>query len=213
MMWLSLISTTQAAIYGVAPYNFTNGQTGLVNFSPLIGNILGMFYGGKFVDWLTIKLAERNNGIMEPEFRLYAMIVPTITNAVGLLVYGLANHNGDPWPVSVVIGIGFLGFSMSSTGAICLTYSIDCYHQMASEAMVLMLFIRNVIGMIFTLCFQYWLERCGLKLLSWLLFMMSLVINGSFIVLIFYGKRLRKMTLAKYMKFSDPNYGEIFRKK
>lgn len=213
MMWLSLISTTQASIYGIAPYNFSSGQTGLVNFSPLIGNIFGMLYGGKFVDWLTIKLAERNNGVMEPEFRLYAMIVPTITNAVGLLTYGLANHNGAPWPVSVIIGIGFLGFSMSSTGGICLTYSIDSYHQMASEAMVLMLFIRNMIGMVFTLTFQYWLDRCGLKLLTWLLFMMSLVINGTFIIFILYGKKFRRYTKDKYLKFSNPLYGEIFKRK
>lgn len=213
MMWLSLISTTQASIYALPPYGFTNGQIGLVNFAPLVGNICGMFYGGRFVDWLTIKLAERNDGIMEPEFRLYAMIVPTILNAVGLLTYGLANANGEPWPVSVVIGLGFLGFAMSSTGAICLTYAIDSYHKMASEAMVLMLFIRNMIGMVFTLVFQYWLAKCGLVLLSWLLFMMSLVINGSFILLIFYGKRIRKKTQDRYAKISDPNYGEMFKRK
>lgn len=210
MMWLSVISVTQASIFTAPPYNFTGGQTGLINFAPLIGNFFGMLYGGKFVDWLTIKLAQRNNGIMEPEFRLYAMIVPTITNAVGLLTYGLANHNGAPWPVAVVIGLGFLGFSMSATGGICLTYSIDCYSKMASEGMVLLLFLRNMIGMTFTLVFQYWLDACGLKLLTWLLFMLSLVINGSFIFMIFFGKKFRKMTAHRYERFSDPKFGELF---
>ncbi|EGV60038.1 putative ion transporter [Yamadazyma tenuis ATCC 10573] len=199
MMWLSLISTSQASLYGAPPYSFSSGTIGLFNFSPLVGNFIGMLYGGKFVDWLTIKLAERNKGIMEPEFRLYAMIVPTILNACGLLTYGLANANGDPWPVSVIIGIGFLGFSMSSTGAICLTYAIDSYHEMASEGMVMMLFIRNMIGMTFTFVFQYWLDRCGLVLLTWLLFMMALVINGSFVLLIIYGKRIRMYTKDRYL--------------
>lgn len=211
MMWLSLISTTQASIYGAEPYGFAPGPIGLMNFSPLVGNFIGMLYGGKFVDWLTIKLAERNNGVMEPEFRLYAMIVPTILNACGLLAYGLGNANGNPWPVSVIIGVGFLGFSMSSTGAICLTYAIDCYHEMASEAMVLMLFIRNMIGMVFTLVFQYWLDRCGLTLLTWLLFMMAVIINGSFILLVIFGKRIRRYTKDRYFKISDPNFGELFK--
>lgn len=140
------------------------------------------------------------------------MIVPTIVNAAGLLGYGLANSSGQPWPVSVVCGIGLLGFSMSSTGAICLTYSIDCYHEMASEAMVLMLFIRNMIGMAFTFIFPIWLEKCGLKLLTWLLFMMALIINGSFIIMILFGKKFRKFTKERYLKVSEPQFGEIFKR-
>ena len=41
------------------------------------------------MDYCTIKLATRNEGILEPEFRLWTMIVPTIFNAAGLLAYGL----------------------------------------------------------------------------------------------------------------------------
>lgn len=212
MMWLSLIAVTQSSIYGSPPYLFNVGVIGLFSFSSLIGNVVGSIYGGAFVDWLTVKLAERNNGVMEPEFRLYAMIVPTIVNAAGLLGYGLANSSGQPWPVSVVCGIGLLGFSMSSTGAICLTYSIDCYHEMASEAMVLMLFIRNMIGMAFTFIFPIWLEKCGLKLLTWLLFMMALIINGSFIIMILFGKKFRKFTKERYLKVSEPQFGEIFKR-
>lgn len=211
MMWLSLIAVTQATIYQSPPYNFSPSTTGLINFSPLVGNIFGMLYGGKFVDWLSIKLSQKNNGIMEPEFRLYAMIVPTILNAIGLMTYGIANHNGAPWPISVIIGIGCLGFAMTSTGAITLTYAIDCYPKLQSESMVLMLFIRNMIGMVFTFIFLYWLAASGLKQLTWLLFMLSILINGSFVVFIFFGKRIRRWTSETYFKVSDPSYGELFK--
>lgn len=211
MMWLSLLATTQALIYSGEPYNFSAGSTGLTNFGPLIGSLIGLGTG-PLVDWITLRMARKNNGIMEPEFRLYAMVLPLVTNAVGLLAYGLGAWNGNPWPVSVIIGQGFLGFAMSSSGTICLTYVMDCYHRMASEALVLVLFIRNMIGMGFTFAIQPWLDHNGLKVTTWLMFMLSIIINGSFIILVLYGKKFRKWTKNNYYKFSDPTFGELFKR-
>lgn len=206
MMWVSYMATTQATIFGLAPYNFSSGQIGLTSFAPLVGNLFGMLYGGKFVDWLTIKLAKRNNGVMEAEFRLYAMILPTIVNAGGIIAYGIGAEDKRPWPVLVVLGYGFMGFAMSSTGAICMTYAIDCYPKLASEAMVLILVIRNLIGMVFTFTFEYWLESCGMRLLGWLLFMISILLNGSFVVMILFGKKLRIKTFDQYKRISSPHF-------
>ena len=96
-----------------------------------------------------------------------------------------------------------MGFAMSSTGAITMTYSIDCYPKLGSEAMVLILFIRNMIGMVFTFASQYWLDKCGFKLLGWLLFMISIIINGSFLFMIMFGKKFREKTFNYYTKISD----------
>lgn len=59
MMWLLLTSTTQTLIYGAEPYNFSANGIGLTNLGCLVGSILGTFYGGKFVDWLSIRLAKK----------------------------------------------------------------------------------------------------------------------------------------------------------
>lgn len=211
MMWLSLLATTQSLVYSAPPYNFSASNTGLTNLAPLVGSVLGMGTG-KIVDWITIYMSKKNNGIMEPEFRLYAMVLPLFTNAAGLLAYGLGSNNGDPWPVSVIVGQGFLGFAMSSSGTICLTYAIDCYHLMASEGLVLMLFVRNVIGMAFTFAIQPWLDHNGFKNVTWIMFALSVVINGSFILMILCGKSFRRWTKDTYFKFSDPLYGEMFKR-
>ncbi|CAK7903995.1 protein Hol1p [[Candida] anglica] len=212
MMWLSLLATTQSEIYSLPPYNFTTPQVGLTNFGALIGSLFGMAYGGPFVDWITIKLSKRNNGILEPEFRLWTMIVPTIFNAAGLLAYGLGAAYEAHWFVSAGIGQWLLGFAMSSSGAICLTYSVDSYPKLASEGLVLMLFIRNCIGCGFTFAIQPWLTRNGLKVTTWLMFMLSIIINGSFVVLIKWGKDFRRATKNNYYKYSDPMFGELFKK-
>lgn len=212
MMWLSLLSTTQSEIYAAKPYNFTTPQVGLTNVAAFIGAVFGMIYGGKFVDYAALKLAERNNGVFEPEFRLWTMIVPTIFNAGGLLAYGLPAYYGAHWAYSVVIGQGLLGFAMASSGGICLSYAIDCYSKLASEAMVLMLFSRNAIGCGFTFAIQPWLDRDGLSLTVWLMFMISLIINGSFLIMIKWGKDFRRRTAGLYEKFSDPMYFSGFKK-
>lgn len=211
MMWLLLVANTQVLVYGSDPYNFSAGSVGLTNLGSLVGSIVGTFYGGKFVDWLSIKLAKRNNGILEPEFRLWAMIGPTIINACGLLAYWLPCANGKSWAYSVVLGQGAMGFAMSSSGSICITYAVDSYPKLASEGIVLMLFIRNMIGMSFSFAIQPWIERNGLTVTTWLMFMLSVVINGSFIILIIYGKRIRRWTVDRYEKISNPKYGELFK--
>jgi hypothetical protein len=92
---------------------------------------------------------------MEPEFRLWLLIVPAILNSAGLLMYGLGAYNGLHWIISAGIGTAFIGFGIGSGGAICLTYAIDAYPGIAAESMVLILFIRNVIGFAFTFAIQY----------------------------------------------------------
>lgn len=210
MMWLSLMETTQSEMYSAPPYNFSTLTVGLTNLSALVGSIFGMFYGGPFVDYLTIKLSERNNGILEPEFRLWAMIVPTLLNAGGLLAYGLGTVYEANWFVSVGVGQSCLGFAMGSSGGITLTYVVDCYPKLASEALVLMLFLRNLVGMAFCFAIQPWLDSDGLSLTTWLMFMLSVVINGSFIIFIKWGKDFRRWTKDRYYKYSDPNYGKLF---
>lgn len=198
MMWLSLLATTQSEIYAAEPYNFSTAIVGLTNIGALTGSLFGMLYGGKFVDYCSIRLASRNNGILEAEFRLWAMIIPTIFNAIGLLSYGLSAVYEINWAVSVIVGQGLLGFAMSSSGSICLTYAIDSYPKLASEGLVLMLFIRNCIGCGFTFAIQPWLNSCGLKVTTWLMFMLSILINGTFIIMLKWGKPLRYKTAKRY---------------
>lgn len=201
MMWLSLITTTQSELY-TTYYDFSTSSVGLSNLSALGGSLIGMIYGGPFVDWLTVKLAHRNNGILEPEFRLWAMIAPTLFNAGGLIAYCIAPLKQEPWAVSIIVGQGFLGFAMAAAGPICLTYAIDSYTEAASESLVLILFLRNMIGCGFTFAIQPWLNRCGLATTTWLMFMLSIVINGSFLVFILFGKNIRRKTKFVYEKVS-----------
>ncbi|KAI5951191.1 hypothetical protein KGF54_004265 [Candida jiufengensis] len=206
MCWLSLLINLSSSIYSKPPYNFSDGVVGLTSLGIFVGNVVGMFYGGTFVDWLSIKLATRNHGILEPEHRLQAMLVPTVLNAAGILAFGLSAHYGASYWVSIIIGMGFMGFAMTSSGTICVVYAVDSYEKLASESIVLMLFIRNMIGMAFTFGIGPWIDEQGIFKTTWVMFGLSIFINGSYLVMIKYGKACRRWTRERYERVTQEQY-------
>ncbi|OJD25739.1 hypothetical protein ACJ73_02896 [Blastomyces percursus] len=61
---------------------------------------------------------------------------------------------GTMWIPPAGFGMVFIAFGIGSGGAIAITYAVDCYPLIASENLVLMLFIRNIIGCGFTFASQ-----------------------------------------------------------
>lgn len=67
----TVLITTLSSWMTLPPYNFDSAQIGLMSLPAWIGTSLGTLVCGPVSDWLILKLARRNNGIYEPEMRLY----------------------------------------------------------------------------------------------------------------------------------------------
>lgn len=206
-MWLTLINSTQAQLFSEPPYNFSNSAIGLTNLALFVGIVLGLLYGGWFVDLMTLYLSRKNNGIMEPEFRLWNMIIPVGVNLAGLLAYGLGFLNGSHWAIPAILGQGCLGFSMSSVTGIAYTYCSDSYPNLVGEGIVLISFINNAVATVFTFLISDWMERDGLVLMTWMMFLIAIVVNGSFLIFTIWGKKSRRLTKHLYYRICD--LGEI----
>lgn len=61
---------------------------GYTNAGPLIGNILGVVYGGFLGDRSILHYAKRNKGYYEAEIRLYILHLPAVFMAGGLIMFG-----------------------------------------------------------------------------------------------------------------------------
>ncbi|KAE9365729.1 MFS general substrate transporter [Stipitochalara longipes BDJ] len=203
IMWLSLLSVTQSELFSVPPYNFGIAAVGDTNIAAFVGGIFGMCWGGPLSDWYILHRSRQNKGIMEPEFRLWLLIVPAILNSAGLLMYGLGAYNGLHWIISAGIGTAFIGFGIGSGGAICLTYAIDAYPGIAAESMVLILFIRNVIGFAFTFAIQPWIDGLGGQTTTIMLGVFCLVSMLSFLGMVRWGKSFRRRTAGKYLHYTE----------
>lgn len=202
-MWLALLLSTQSEFYSSKPYNFSTSKVGLTNLSTLVGIILGIFYGGWCVDKMTIYLARKNKGIMEPEFRLWSMLVPVAVNLAGLLAYGLGILNQLSWALPVIFGQGCLGFSMASITGIAYTYCTDSYPNLVNEGIVFISFVNNGLATIFTFFISNWMERDGLVLMTWMMFLIALGVTGSFLIFILLGKTFRRKGKNLYYKISE----------
>ncbi|KAF8863918.1 MFS general substrate transporter [Acephala macrosclerotiorum] len=209
--WLSLLSVTQSEIFSVPPYNFGIAAVGDTNIAAFIGGIFGMLWGGPLSDWYVLYRARKNRGVMEPEFRLMLLFVPSIVNSVGILLYGLGGYNGWHWIVSAGIGTAFIGFGIGSGGAIGLTYAIDCYPNIAAESMVLILFMRNVLGFGFTFAIQPWMDGMGSQNTIVFLAVLCFVTTMTFLGMVRWGKGFRRKTARTYLRFKDDRCGQGLR--
>ncbi len=95
---LVVCATTQATLLPSPPYSFSSiGVGNMTGFPSCIGAVLGSTFGGPVVDWMFVKVADRRNGIYEPETRLWPYMLPGVTGAAGMWMYGLTISKVSSW--------------------------------------------------------------------------------------------------------------------
>ena len=99
-------------------------------------------YGG---NWLIVKLARRNNGIMEPENRLWLFTASLILLPVALILWGVGAAHHIHW-VGLVFAMSFIGFTGVASLQLSLSYCIDAYRELSGEAIVTVILIRNTMS-------------------------------------------------------------------
>lgn len=187
------------------PYNYTNTQVGNMNIPCLIGSVIGCFYGGVLSDKFLIWMTKRNKGVMEAEFRLYLMGLCLLVFPTGMWLFGIGSSLGWSWPVPYV-GLGFIGFGYGCAGDLSITYLADSYPDMVLEGMVGVAVINNTLAMIFTFVASYWIDS-SLRNSFIELGVISFVVLALFIPMIMYGKRARRWTRQRYLKFLEMRDG------
>ncbi|KAK3488463.1 MFS general substrate transporter [Neurospora crassa] len=123
-------------VFQAPPYNWSPMVNGLINIPGFIGNLFGSVLGGwavdKFCDWKT----RRNNGVYEPENRLWLCIVPLIISGSGCLVFGYGIEKAMGW-VSLFFGYGMISVALTAVPTITMAYVSDCLLPLNSDALML----------------------------------------------------------------------------
>jgi hypothetical protein len=110
-----------------------------------IGVIVGALFSGRFSDWLTIKLARRNNGVMEAEHRLWPFAVCLVMVPAFLILWGVGAAHGVHW-FGLVFAMGCVAFTSSVGVTLSVNYMIDSYHDISGDAIVTVILIRNTMS-------------------------------------------------------------------
>lgn len=202
---LSVVAVSQSDLYTLPPYNFSTAGIGNLNIPPAIGAILGCIWGGPIVDWFLVKLARRNSGIYEPEFRLTLFVLPGVLMPLGVFMYGLTTAEGKPWIIPCV-GTGFIGFAIGGVGDIALTYLQDSYLEILPDALIGVAFIRNIMATILVFVIQPWFNGMGVYDSFVLLGCLSVLFSLFAVPIYVFGKRFRWRCAERYRYYASKQF-------
>lgn len=94
-------------------YGFSTSESGLTYLAVTVGFIIAAFVFGSTSDHVSNLLKLRNQGKMEPEFRLPAMVLGLPLVAVGLVWYGWTVQNHVFW-IFPLMGLNVVGIGMTT---------------------------------------------------------------------------------------------------
>ena len=89
LAWFAIMTSLQATYMLYPPYNFDSIGVGLMNLAPFVGALIGFPIGGWLSDKSILWLTKRNNGIYEPEMRLWLALPFAIFGPASILMFGL----------------------------------------------------------------------------------------------------------------------------
>jgi len=161
--WLVLIAVTISQIFSLPPYNFSVEHVGLTNLSSFVASVLASIVAQPLSDGLAVYMAKRNGGVYEPEFRLPLVLSYLIFTAVGFFVWGESAFRADPWPVPVIVGLGFINFGIILTTTGVAAYVVDCHRELAGETFALLGFVTKVFAMGVSFYVNDWLISSGIR--------------------------------------------------
>ncbi|KAL1894173.1 hypothetical protein Sste5346_005959 [Sporothrix stenoceras] len=204
LIWFTVMNATASLILGAAPYNFSAAMVGVSYVAPLIGTIVGAAFTGRFSDWLTIRLARRNGGVMEPEQRLWLFGVTTIIIPVSLILWGVGAAHEVHW-FGLVWAMGMLSFANTCGITLSVNYLIDSYKEMSADGMATVIIIRNTMSFAIGYGITPWLDNLGLQNTFISASMIGLAASAVFVIILVFGKRLRTRSRAAYWALVEDN--------
>ncbi|RSL49221.1 hypothetical protein CEP53_009232, partial [Fusarium sp. AF-6] len=197
LIWFNVLNATSSIILSGEPYNFKSSMVGLSYTSCCIGVIVGALVSGNFSDWLTIKLARRNNGIMEAEHRLWPFAICVVMVPGSLILWGVGAQHGVHW-FGLVFAMGCLAFTSAVGITLSVNYLIDSYHDISGDAIVTVILVRNTMSFAISYGITPWLTDLGYQNCFISAAFVGMTASMVFLVMIKYGKSFRVKSATKY---------------
>ncbi|KAL5619693.1 hypothetical protein FOVSG1_001915 [Fusarium oxysporum f. sp. vasinfectum] len=202
-----VMSTTLSLYMAKPPYTFAPNEIGLMNLSKLVGSTIGTLIVGPVSDTLILWLARRNDGIYEPETRLWSLVPFLPFIPVGALLFGLGLQNGLPWPI-IAVALALFKLGMAPVNSITITYLTDSYQDVIGDALVGVTIVRNAFSTAFIFALDPWIRSVGIQWVLITIVLITTVILSFTGVLIKYGKPFRAHTAERYQRFALLQYKE-----
>ncbi|PHH67430.1 hypothetical protein CDD81_41 [Ophiocordyceps australis] len=202
--WVVVNASIISIVFSKEPYNFNAAQIGFMSGGPFIGSVLGSAYGGPLVDWAIVKFAKRNNGIFEPEMRLWLMPFPAVAMSAGLIMFGATADMGMHW-IFPSLGAGLFALGFGAISDITFTLVIDSYPNLVAQTFVVIAFFRNLVSIAGPFSITPWMDAMSVTAIFCIAGGISMAVHLFGIALILYGKKWRTAIAPRYNRLSEQN--------
>lgn len=165
------------------------------SISSLIVN--SSLFTGRFSDWLTIRLARRNNGVMEAEQRLWPFLVCLITVPGSLILWGVGAAHEIHW-FGLLVAMCVLASANTCGVTLSVNYLVDSYSEVSGDAMSSIILVRNTMSFAFNYGITPWIENLGYQNCFISAAFIGVACSAVFLFMIKYGKTFRTRSRAKY---------------
>ncbi|AET38389.1 uncharacterized protein Ecym_2679 [Eremothecium cymbalariae DBVPG len=193
----NVMNATGALILTGVPYNFETNIFGLAYISPTIFSLILFYISGYFSDQLKIRIAVWRGGKSLAEDRLWVLIPYVLLGFFACILWGVGAEHKIHWS-GLVIAMGILGGCGIFGIVTSTTYIVDCYKELATEAMVVVILIRNLMSFGISYGITSWVQNMGYKKCFIALAFISLVCNSSFILMAKVGPWCRNKQKQTY---------------
>lgn len=132
--------------------------------------------------------------LLEPEFRLPIMMSYLLFTVTGFFAWGESLYREDPWPIPIIVGMGFINFGvqLGTTGVVA--YVSDSHRTMAAEAFAAMNFIKNMFAFGMTFYINDWIATQGVRQCFFVIGGITIGVVLLTVPMYIFGKRARSFT-------------------
>lgn len=201
LAWYNVYNATASMILSAPPYSMDSSMVGVTYMAPLLGALIGGVVAGPLSDKFALRLAYRADGVREPEHRLWGMVIFAVVLPAGLWLWGVGAAHGAPLGV-LLVGSVFCGFGVVSGGTHAISYSVDCFKEIAGESIVTLILVRNTVSFAFNYGIIPWINQAGLQNTFVAVGIIALVTGVSFLLVIWKGKWWRASCADLYWRYA-----------
>ncbi|PLN82855.1 MFS general substrate transporter [Aspergillus taichungensis] len=164
----------------------------------------GSVFTGRFSDWLTIRLARRNNGIMEAEHRLWPFAACLLAVPGSLLLWGVGAAHEVHW-FGLLVAMCILALTNTCGVTLSVNYLVDSYRELSGDAMSSIILVRNTMSFAVGYGITPWIDNLGYQNCFISAAFIGLACSAVFLVMIKWGKGCRIRSREKYWAIVKEN--------
>ncbi|KAJ5780832.1 hypothetical protein N7457_005992 [Penicillium paradoxum] len=205
LVFFNIMNGTASIILGGPPYNFASSMVGLSYLAPVLGVAMGSLFAGRFSDWLTVKLARRNNGVMEAEHRLWPFLACLVLVPGSLLLWGVGAAHEVHW-FGLLVAMCMIAFTNTCGITLSINYFIDSYRELSGVAMATVILVRNTMSFAISYGITPWVQNLGYQNCFISAAFVGMTCASVFLFIIKFGKTFRERSREKYWKIVQENW-------